>query len=119
MRHKNLLLPLICVIILFFRLYRSDSINFDIDVLAKGLIPVKTRLKQVKTMGFYTNANDYQIYESTRYIIAPCLLLNQPDLDTILMIRDNKSALKQLPHYKVIVQNADADKTFSVLIKTK
>jgi hypothetical protein len=89
------------------------------DILAKGLTSVKSGTKQVKKMGFYTNAADYQIYESTRFIMTPCLLLNQHDLDTILVIRDNKVAFKPLIHYKVLMQNKGTDKTFFVLTKAK
>ena len=107
------------IILLVFKLYNLNNINFDIDLLDKQLTPIKKYIKPNSSIGFYSTAGYGGLYMAIEYVMAPDIIINNLNLDTLLVIKKKGSILQHLEHYHPIIQNEDGDRSVSLMTKIK
>jgi hypothetical protein len=112
------LLFAIVILVVTGRLYQLNKTNFDIDILGNQLAPIKKLLPSDASVGFYTNRPSAMFIE-TEYIMAPLVLQNRLDCDTILTIRDTTIKTYDFRGYKAICTTKQGVLIVSLMIKNK
>lgn len=107
------------LLMVIFKLYQLNKIDFDIDVLTKQLAPLPKYIRPNSTIGLYTDSNDPQLFMEIQYIMAPQIISGTPAADTILLIQGKAGLAKTFEHYRTIVQNQDNGRIVSLITKIK
>ncbi|MES2807450.1 MAG: hypothetical protein V4619_02430 [Bacteroidota bacterium] len=99
-----------------------NRITFDIDSMQQAIAPMQKHIKPNATVGFVSNldsTNQYALYYSSKFILAPQKLLLKSDKDTLLAVQLKGRELLRLPQYKIIDSGSTADKLILLLTLNK
>jgi|GEM_PF-2929292 len=105
-------------LMLIAKIYQLNKTDFDMDLLAKQLAPLQSRIKPNCPIGFYNNSNDPALFVEMQYVMAPQVISNKITPDTLLVIQFNNKPFKTFPDYRVIAQNQDNGRQISLITKT-
>jgi hypothetical protein len=99
-----------------------SRISFDIDEFNTVLAPMLKYMKPASRIGFAANTDpDGQslFFYSSKFTIAPQILLFKNDLDTLLVVQLKSSRLLTFPDYNIIGKYANNSKLVLLLVKQK
>jgi hypothetical protein len=115
---KYILLTAIMVLVIF-KLYNLSKINFEIDELAKELAPFQRSILPGSSIGFYTDHDLPGLYMAVEYVMAPKIILNRSNTDTLILVQSKANPVKLNWHYRTIARNEDDGKIMSLIARVK
>jgi len=106
------------------KLHLLNTVDDDIDTLAKQIKPLKDMIKPSSSVGFYNNYDEKGSYFQTQFLLAPEVVLkniseNATHLpDTIIVIQKVYGMPATFNSYKIATQSVYNNRIISLITKS-
>jgi hypothetical protein len=118
-RYVNFFLTGAIILMLGFKVYHINKIDFEIDLIKKQLKPIKDHIKPGSTVGFDVTTRYAASFMVMEYVMAPQVLVLNSSPDSVIIMQDKTDKLPDVKHYQIITQSIVGEKEILLILKIK
>ena len=101
--------------LLFLKAYQLTRISFALDDLNTQLADVKKIIHPGATIGYYSANNSSSSFVETSFAMAPAILMNNINRDTILVIGSKTTVQNYFGRYRLLTRKESGNTVTSLI----